>query len=89
MSCADCGLAVTSFERRTVGIETEIDFVCSACKVFETAQAHRSDYVVEETSMETNAYNTPNPKERVDYYDLNWRLIMATELLGESQVGGS
>jgi hypothetical protein len=39
--------------------------------------------------METNAYKPPSPKERVDYYDLNWRLIMATELLGESQVGGS
>jgi hypothetical protein len=89
MSCADCGLAVTSFERRTIEIATEIDFVCSACEVFETAQALRSDYVVEESSMETNAYKTPNPKERVDYYDLNWRLIMATELLGESQVGGS
>jgi hypothetical protein len=30
-----------------------------------------------------------DPRRRVDYYELNWRLIMATELLGESQVGGS
>jgi hypothetical protein len=30
-----------------------------------------------------------DPREPVDYYELNWRLIMATELLGESQVGGS
>jgi hypothetical protein len=30
-----------------------------------------------------------DPRERVDYYKLNWTLIMATELLGESQVGGS
>jgi hypothetical protein len=66
MSCADCGLAVTSFERRTVEIATEIDFICSGCEVFETAQALRSDYEVQESSMETNAYMTPNPKERVD-----------------------
>jgi hypothetical protein len=38
MLCADCGLAVTSFERRTAGIATEINFVCSVCEVFETAQ---------------------------------------------------
>ena len=28
-------------------------------------------------------------ERRVDNYDLNWRLIMATHLMGESQVGGS
>jgi hypothetical protein len=43
MLCADCGLAVTSFQRRTVRIATDIDFVCSGCEVFETAQALRSD----------------------------------------------
>jgi hypothetical protein len=30
-----------------------------------------------------------DPREQVDYYELNWRLIMATELLGESRVRGS
>jgi hypothetical protein len=30
-----------------------------------------------------------NSEERIDYYKLDYRLIMATELLGESQVGGS
>ena len=39
--------------------------------------------------METNEYEKLNLKERVDYFELNWRLIMATELLGESQVAGS
>jgi hypothetical protein len=28
-------------------------------------------------------------ERRVDNYVLNWRLVMATQLLGESQVGGS
>jgi hypothetical protein len=57
--------------------------------VSETAHALRSDYVVKEPSMETNEYATPSPKEQVDFYELNWRLIIPTELLGESQVGGS
>jgi hypothetical protein len=35
MSCAHCGLPVTSFERRTVGIATEIDFSCPVCKAFD------------------------------------------------------
>jgi hypothetical protein len=49
MSCADCGLTVTSFERWTVGIATEeVDFFCSVFKVSETARALRSDYVVED-----------------------------------------
>ena len=39
--------------------------------------------------METKEYEKPNLTERVDYFELNWRLIMATELLGESQVAGS
>jgi hypothetical protein len=89
MSCSYCGLAVTSFEQRTVGIATEVDFFCSGCRVSDTAGALRSDYVVDESSMEENRYENYNPKERVDYYEVNWRLIMATELLGESQVGGS
>jgi hypothetical protein len=73
---------VASFERRTFGIATEIDFSCSVCKAFETARALRKDYVVND-SMETD------PRTQVDYYKLYWRLIMATELLGESQVEGS
>jgi hypothetical protein len=73
---------VASFERQTVGIATEIHFSCSVCKAFETPRALRTDYVVND-SMEID------PRTRVDYYKLNWRLIMATELLGESQVEGS
>ncbi len=82
MACAHCGLPVASFERRTVGIATEIDFSCSICKAFGNARALRTDYAVNDT-MEYD------PRTQVDYYELNWRLIMATELLGESQVGGS
>jgi hypothetical protein len=36
--------------------------------------------------METNLSNC---EERIDYYKLNWRLIMANGLLSESQAGGS
>jgi hypothetical protein len=82
MPCAHCGLPVASFERRTVGIATETNFSCSVCKAFETARALRTDYVVND-SMEYD------PRTRVDYDELNWRLIMAKELHGESQVGGS
>jgi hypothetical protein len=82
MECAHCGLTVATFKRWTIGIATEIEFSCSVCKAFETARALQTDYVVND-SLESN------PRTRVDYYELNWRLIMATELLGESQVGGS
>jgi hypothetical protein len=84
MSCVTCGLAVESFERRTVGIATEIDFFCPTCNLSETADALRSDYVLQTTqTKETDS------RRRIDNYELNWRLIMACELLGESQVGGS
>jgi C1A family cysteine protease len=53
MACAHCGLPVATFERRTVGIATEINFSCSVCKAFETARALRTDYVVND-SMETD-----------------------------------
>jgi hypothetical protein len=36
--------------------------------------------------METNMSNC---EEQIDYYKLNWRLIMANGLLSESQAGGS
>jgi hypothetical protein len=39
MSCSYCGLAVTSFKRWTVGVATEVDFFCSACKVSDTVGA--------------------------------------------------
>jgi hypothetical protein len=34
-------------------------------------------------------HNFIRHERRVDNYSLNWRLVMATQLLGESQVGGS
>jgi hypothetical protein len=86
MACVVCGQAVRSFQRRTVGIATEVDFFCSTCDLSETATALKSEKTVQESSTETN---TSNIQDRIDYYELNWRLIMATELIGESQVAGS
>jgi hypothetical protein len=84
MSCVACELEVTSFKRRTAEIATEAEFFCPMCNLSETAAALWSDYVVE--YMETKE---PESRQCIDYYKLNWRLIMAAELLGESQVGGS
>jgi hypothetical protein len=42
-----------------------------------------------EPSTEMNISNISSNEDRIDYYELNWQLIVATELLGESQVGGS
>jgi hypothetical protein len=75
---------VTSFDRRTVGIATELDFFCATCEASDTASALRSDFVVQSTET-----NESDSRQRVDKFELNWRLIMATQLLGESQVGGS
>ncbi len=43
----------------------------------------RSDYMVEK-SEEVMIRR----EWRIDNYDLNWRLLMATQLLGKSQIGG-
>jgi hypothetical protein len=53
----------------------EIDFSCPTCKEKHTAAALTT--------------GTDDNKERIDSYELNWRLIMSMQLLGESQVGGS
>jgi hypothetical protein len=46
LTCA-CGKPVLHFERRTIGIATELDYRCSSCKKTATAFAGRSDYVEE------------------------------------------
>jgi hypothetical protein len=88
MACVTCGTAVTSFHRRTVGIATKLEFNCALCDRTSTATALRSKYVLEATEKEDDA-NFLSRQSRVDSYELNWRLILATQLLGESQVGGS
>jgi hypothetical protein len=86
MACAKCGQAITNkFERRTVGIATELDFRCLSCKSFATANALRSNYVLEQLVKE----DFIQKGSRIDSYKLNWRLILETQLIGESQVGGS
>jgi hypothetical protein len=69
--------------RRTVGIATEIDVSCT-CRETVSTYADRSDYMKDKSDHEL-----VRSKRRIDSYDLNWRLLMATQLMGESQVGGS
>jgi hypothetical protein len=83
MVCASCGMAVTAFVQQTVGIATEVNFSCSNCNQSQTAVALRSEYVVQ-----TTAASEYQCKQWIDYYELNWRIIMATRLLGESLTGG-
>jgi hypothetical protein len=85
MACAKCGMPVTSFNRQTIGIATELDFSCTTCNTEGTANAIQSNYQLE--NRESDDFL---PRERrADSYRLNWRLILTTQLLGESQVGGS
>jgi hypothetical protein len=84
MVCSGCGNTIINFDRRTVGIATEIDFSCK-CRETYTAFADRSDYMLEQ-SEKTGLIRR---ERRIDNYELNWRLLMATQLMGESQIGGS
>jgi hypothetical protein len=88
MSCSKCGSAVTKFDRRTIGIATELDFRCTTCKTDATGHALKSNYVLEHREGNNNS-SFLRRERRIDSYEINWRLISATQLLGESQVGGS
>jgi hypothetical protein len=85
MACAKCGTAITNLDRRTIGIATEIDFRCPTCKREATAHALKSNYVSDKS--DTNDFI--RRERRIDSYELNYRLILACQLMGESQVGGS
>jgi ribosomal protein L37AE/L43A len=84
MACATCGTAITRFVRRTVGIATELDFDCRKCKTTATAHALRSEY-----ELEKDKDDFIRRERRINFYELNYRLILATQLMGESQIGGS
>jgi hypothetical protein len=86
MICMQCGFTIQNLDRRTIGIATEIDFTCTGCKKTGCAYADRTDYIMEKSGA-TNDF--VRRERRIDNYELNWRLMMATQLMGESQVGGS
>jgi hypothetical protein len=83
MVCSNCGGPICHLERKTVGIATDIHLSCK-CGNAASALADRSDYMLDQS--ETYFIRR---ERRIDNYELNWRLIMATQLMGESQVGGS
>ena len=85
MVCKGCGATITELNRRTVGIATEIDFCCTYCKKTGRASADSTNYIVAKTVAEDSSFL--RRATRIDHYDLNWRLAMATQLMGESQVG--
>jgi hypothetical protein len=84
-SCAGCGGRVTNFNRRTIGIATELDLYCQSCKMTGTAEAIRSNYYTKQNKSNKDFIQ----QRRIDNYELNWRLVRATQLLGELQVGGA
>jgi hypothetical protein len=49
------------------------------------ADALRSNYMLDQSEKQ----DFIQKGSRIDSYKLNWRLILATQLIGESQVGGS
>jgi hypothetical protein len=82
MVCSGCGNSISKLERQTIEIATEIDFSCK-CRETVTAYADKRNYMVDQSDDDFIR------RERgVDSYNLNWRLLMATQLMGESQVGG-
>jgi hypothetical protein len=68
----------------TGGIATEIDF---SCKCFLTLPSYTNqlDYMLKQ-SDKTDCIQ---PKRQMDNFELNWHLLMATQPMGESQIGGS
>jgi hypothetical protein len=83
----ECGSTISQLDRRTIGIAaTEIDFTCKVCRTTNCAYTDRTDYVMKKLGC---ADNFIRRERRIDNYELNWRLVMATQLMGESQVGGS
>jgi hypothetical protein len=87
MACATCGMAITRFDQRTIGIATELDFDCTKCKSNATAHGLRSDYVTDHAEKDKDDFI--RQEHRIDCYELNYWLIVATQLMGESQIGGS
>ena len=86
LTCS-CGKAIKHLDRHTVGIATNIHYRCDACLKQASALADESgNPMAREEDSETTFIRR---ERRIDSYDLNWRLIMATQLMGESQVGGS
>jgi hypothetical protein len=84
MVCGGCGNAIKGLDKRTIGIATEIDFYCKGCKKTACAHADRTEYMQDKSERDFI-----RRERRIDNYDLNWRLVMCTQLMGESQVGGS
>jgi hypothetical protein len=65
MACTSCGMAITNFDERTVGIATELDFSCATCKIYDTTNVLWSDYVLE--PRETDNFLC---RQRIDCYEL-------------------
>jgi hypothetical protein len=82
-SC-NCGEPIKHFDRQTIGIGTALDFRCQLCNKNASALADWSSYV-EQNAEKTFLYRD----RRIDNYKMNWPLIMCTQLMGESQIGGS
>jgi hypothetical protein len=80
-----CGETITHFEeRRTIGIATELDYWCQSCKNIALALPDHSVHVEENSEL-----TFISRKQHINSYQLNWRLVMSMQLMGESQVGGS
>ncbi len=80
MVCSGCGNTNFELTRRTVGIATEIDFTCK-CRKSCTAYADRTNYMEEKSE-----HDFIRRERSIDDYVLKWRLLMATQLMGELQV---
>ena len=70
----------------TIGIATETDFTCTSCRSTGCAYANHTNYIMEKSGKTNNFIRR---ERRIDNYELNWRLVMATQLMGESQMGRS
>jgi hypothetical protein len=79
-----CGKQIEHFNKRTIVIATELDFRCPSCNNHAAVLADRSNYMDDQSNI-----TFIRRERRIDNYELNWRLIMTTQLIGESQMAGS
>ena len=100
MACKACRASITraSLSKTTVGIATSVDYVCRSKKCVDARRRKCSEagYISSRLVAETisSGYDAVLGEGRRDNhsvlnYAANWRLLAATQLVGESQAAGT
>ena len=104
MACKACGAVITraSLAKTTVGIATSLEYVCrskecdGARRKSSKARSEAHNYISSRLDAETigPGYDAVlgegcRDKRSVSNYAANWRLLAATQLVGESEAAGT